>query len=153
MTGRVANGTVLGLITGLLYTDIDVSQLGPWLCIMITVPATSSTVMLSLFFNDRPFMNMERSAGLYHTLPYYLAQFCTSVLAGSAGNFAFIFVAFCFSGLPWEVFLGTYAFEQLIFFTFDAILALCVYACSGQTQVLVLIHLNRDSRFVCRRPR
>ena len=57
---------------------------------------------MPIFFIDRPFMNLERSAGLYTTLPYYLAQWITSLVSGLIGNFFLVLIAFAFSGFPWE---------------------------------------------------
>eukprot|EP00656_Telonema_subtile_P055213 TRINITY_DN8484_c0_g1_i1.p1 TRINITY_DN8484_c0_g1~~TRINITY_DN8484_c0_g1_i1.p1 ORF type:complete len:292 (+),score=69.25 TRINITY_DN8484_c0_g1_i1:291-1166(+) len=136
LAGRVMNGTAMGLLIGILYTSLDVTQIANWCLIVLEIPALSSMVVMPIFFIDRPFMNLERSAGLYTTLPYYLAQWITSLVSGLIGNFFLVLIAFAFSGFPWEAFMFTFFAACVQFVAFESLLTASAYASKDQTQAL-----------------
>jgi len=136
LSGRLTNGICMGLLIGILYKDIDITQIAAWALIFMELPALSSLVCMPVFFTDRPFFNLERSAGLYTTGPYFMATWLVGLVGGVLGNFLLCFIAYAFAGLPWVGFLPIFCFCLVIFLAMEALISFSAYMAKDQTEAI-----------------
>ena len=136
LLGRSMNGLCLGLLIGILYKDVPVDQMAPWLLINLQLPAISTMVSMPIFYQERPFMNLERDSGLYTTAPYFFANACSLFLVSLVGNFFMITIAFSFSGFPWGFYPLIWATATLLYIAMDSLLGMCVMNTASQAEGL-----------------
>merc|ERR1712072_1067147 len=73
-------------------------------------------------------MHLERDAGLYTTLPYYIVQYIYNLGFSVFTTFFQLLIMFTFSGLPWGHFPYFFIIGLTGFFMLDAVLFLLAYA-------------------------
>lgn len=130
----------MGLLIGLLYTDVPTDQFALWLLINLQLPATSTMVSMPVFYQERPFMNLERDSGLYKTGPYFLANSVSLFLISLCGNASLMLIGFSFSGFPWEIFIPLWGIATLLYITMDSLLGMCVMNTRNQNEGLAFFN-------------
>ncbi|KAF2078192.1 hypothetical protein CYY_000482 [Polysphondylium violaceum] len=105
---RLATSIVLGLLLaacfgGLKNNQTDLPKVTGVIFFLIACLNITPFTSIAIFLSSRTLFNAERAAGIYKTLPYYLAAMTIEILVATVCSFSMAAITYGISHLRWEV--------------------------------------------------
>eukprot|EP00656_Telonema_subtile_P051996 TRINITY_DN7124_c0_g2_i4.p1 TRINITY_DN7124_c0_g2~~TRINITY_DN7124_c0_g2_i4.p1 ORF type:complete len:618 (-),score=132.74 TRINITY_DN7124_c0_g2_i4:168-2021(-) len=140
---RIGNAVVMGILIGIIYTNIEAENIPAWMLMGTMIPLTQSVATMPCLFRDRPFFQLERSAGLYGTSTFYVITVLYGSIFSALTAAVMMSIMYSFSGLPfWPYLPLVYTITLSGFLCFDAIMYLIVYSCATLDQMMLIFNFT-----------
>ena len=140
---RLSNSIFMGLLIGGIYWQVEAKNISAFAMIATEIPLMQSAATMPCMFRDRQFFQLERSAGLYGTLPFYLVTFVYNLVFSLFTALILLAIVWPFSGLPfWPFMPVTYLVCVAGFQMMDAALFLIVYALDTMEKAMLVFNFT-----------
>ncbi|KAF2078191.1 hypothetical protein CYY_000481 [Polysphondylium violaceum] len=125
---RLFSAVVLGLLFGACFgglgnSQTDIQKISGVIFFLISGLSVTPFTSIAIFLSSRALFNAERAAGVYKTLPYFLATMTIEICVAMTIAFSMASVTYSIAHLRWEV---SRFFWCMLVYVFIHILADCI---------------------------
>lgn len=142
LVAKAGNAVAMGLLIGAMYYRMDDQYVPNFAYIALAVTSMSPLVSLPSFYADRLMLNLERSQGLYATLPYFVVYTGVSTAISVFFNALFALTTWGMAGLAWDKFGGFFATTLIVFWATDSLILLIAGGCRTIDQAMATFNVT-----------